>query len=316
MAKYLVTGGCGFIGSHLVEELLARRHKVIVIDDLSTGKLSNLPKHVKVIVGDIRDKILIRSVMQGVDGCFHLAAIASVERSTNEWFNTHSINLSGTINVFDAARASNENPIPVVYASSAAVYGDNASIPLSENAKLRPLSAYGADKLGCELHARIAGVVHNLPTMGFRFFNVYGSRQDPNSPYSGVISIFSQRISQGKNINIFGEGNQIRDFVYVKDVIKFLCKGMLDARICAPVYNVCSGKSTSLKQLIKTLFTIAGYIVPISYKRARIGDIQSSIGDPLLSAKILNVRAQVKLGDGLKETYHSLNNALLVDKAS
>ena len=195
MALYLITGGCGFIGSHLAEDLLAQGHSVRVIDNLSTGKISNLPASrvptdCELVIGDITDKARLEQCFDGVDYCFHLAAIASVQLSNEDWAGTHQVNLTGSINVFDAARM---RQVPVVYASSAAVYGDNAESPLTESAVLRPLTAYGADKLGSELHARVASFVHSVPTTGLRFFNVYGPRQDSSSPYSGVISIFAEK---------------------------------------------------------------------------------------------------------------------------
>src|SRR5262249_54431964 len=151
----------------------------------------NLPPGAMLIEGDVADPAVVQAAMEGVAGCFHLAAIASVERGVRDWLGTHRANLTGAITVFDAARPTRT---PVVYASSAAVYGDVATVPISEEAHCRPLSAYGADKLGCELHARVASHVHGIPTVGLRFFNVYGPRQDPRSPYSGVISIFAERI--------------------------------------------------------------------------------------------------------------------------
>jgi len=155
LARYLVTGGCGFIGSHLVDALVAAGHDVRILDDLSTGKRENVPDMNDVVIGDVSNPDVIAKAMSGMDGCFHLAAIASVQRSNEEWALTHRVNLTGAVNVFDAARNANPaGPVPVVYASSAAVYGDNPAVPLVEDAEKRPLTAYGADKLGCEQHAR------------------------------------------------------------------------------------------------------------------------------------------------------------------
>ena len=183
MATYLVTGGCGFIGSHLCSALRSAGHGVRVLDDLSTGTEANLAPGADLVRGDVADAGAVREAMEGAAGCFHLAAIASVERGTRDWLGTHRANLSGTVAVFEAAARLGR--IPVVYASSAAVYGDCAALPLKEDAPTRPLSAYGADKLGCEQHARVAGVVHGIPTLGLRFFNVFGPRQDPLSPLFG-----------------------------------------------------------------------------------------------------------------------------------
>lgn len=179
MAKFLVTGGCGFIGSHLADALVRRGDRVFILDDLSTGKIANRPRHAQLVVGDVRDPSAVAELMAEVDGCFHLAAIASVERTNRDWPNTHRTNLGGTVAVLDAAwRVRVHAPIPVVYASSAAVYGSNPAMPLRESSVAMPVSAYGADKLGSELHARAGGVVHNIPTLGLRLFNVYGPRQD------------------------------------------------------------------------------------------------------------------------------------------
>ena len=190
MSNYLVTGGCGFIGSHLVDDLVAAGHGVRILDDLSIGTLAHKPPGVEFIRGDVAEPTVVADALRDMDGCFHLAAVASVERSNMDWLGTHRTNLTGAVTVFNAAR---RTALPVVFASSAAVYGDNADFPLSEETRPRPLSAYGADKLGCELHGVVAGRIHRVPTCGLRFFNVYGPRQDPRSPYSGVISIFSDR---------------------------------------------------------------------------------------------------------------------------
>ena len=178
MKRWLVTGGCGFIGSHLVDALLARGDTVRILDDLSTGKRHDVLAGAELRVGDVADRDEVARALTGVDGCFHLAAVASVERCTQDWLGSHRTNLTGTVTVFDAARSAGPSPLPVVYASSAAVYGDNPHVPLSETATTRPLSAYGADKLACEFHAQVAWGVHRVPNLGLRFFNVYGPRQD------------------------------------------------------------------------------------------------------------------------------------------
>lgn len=182
MSLFLITGGCGFIGSHLCEALLKAGHAVRVLDDLSTGHRTNLPPGAVLLEGTICSAETVRAALDGVAGCFHLAAIASVERGVMDWPGTHGVNLSATITVLDEIRRQGSR-IPFVYASSAAAYGDCKTLPIVETAPMRPLSAYGADKLGCELHARVASHVFGIPTAGLRFFNVYGPRQDPKSPY-------------------------------------------------------------------------------------------------------------------------------------
>lgn len=281
MARFLVTGGCGFIGSHLCEALLAQGHSVHVLDDLSTGMLANLAPGATLRIGSVEDPREVASAMAGVDGCFHLAAIASVARCTQEWLASHHTNLSGTIAVLDAARSMTRGtPIPVVYASSAAVYGAAAVSPLDEESVARPISAYGADKLGCELHARAAGRVHAMPTLGLRFFNVFGPRQDPRSPYSGVISIFCDRLSAGLPITIEGDGGQTRDFIFVKDVVAALIRGMALASPEAPVLNVCTGEATSVLQLARVIAATCGSLPDIAYAPPRAGDIRHSVGSP------------------------------------
>lgn len=303
MARYLVTGGCGFIGSHLVERLLARGHTVHVLDDLSTGRRDNLPPGVPVIVADVADAGAVRAAMAGMDGCFHLAAVASVERSREAWLDTHAANLAGTIAVFDAARTARRGgPVPVVYASSAAVYGDNPAVPLAEDAVTAPLSAYGADKLGCELHARVAAGVHGVPVTGFRFFNVYGPRQDPKSPYSGVISIFAGRIAGGQAITINGDGEQVRDFVYVTDLVRYLTAAMDSPRAGAPVYNVCTGRPVTVNRLAEVLAALAGQPLNRRYGPPRPGDIRVSVGDPRRLVAAFGMVCGTALRDGLRDT--------------
>ena len=199
--RFLVTGGCGFIGSHLVDALLAQGDKVRVLDDLSTGRLANLAHGADLVRGSVTDAALVRRACEGVDGVFHLAAIASVTRCTEDWIGAHAVNLSGTVTVLDAARRGGQ--LPVVYASSAAVYGDTVADRLSERTPPAPKSAYGADKLGSELHAGVAQASFGVPTLGLRLFNVYGPRQDGSSPYSGAISAFCERLGRGASITIW-----------------------------------------------------------------------------------------------------------------
>ncbi len=299
MSTYLVTGGAGFIGSHLCDALTRRGDTVRVLDDLSTGRRSNLPPGATLIEDDVADPAAVAAAMDGVDGCFHLAAIASVEKGITDWLGTHRANLTGTIAVFDAIRRQGSK-IPVVYASSAAVYGD-APVPIAETAPKAPLSAYGADKFGCELHARVARHVHGIPNVGLRFFNVYGPRQDPKSPYSGVISIFCERIAAGLPISIFGDGQQTRDFVYVADVIRALLAGMALRPAEAAVFNVCTGIATSVEALASLIADLAGKSLNAETKPARAGEIRHSQGEPDSANRILGIQGRVPLRAGLVE---------------
>jgi UDP-glucose 4-epimerase len=299
MASYLVTGGCGFIGSHLVDALCAGGHRVRVLDDLSSGTLRHKPAEVEFVRGDVADLHVVEAAMRGVDACFHLAAVASVERSKLDWLGTHRTNLTGMLTVFESARKAPGNPIPVVYASSAAVYGDNANLPLTEAAFPRPLSAYGADKLGCELHGQVAYHVHGIPNCGLRFFNVYGPRQDPGSPYSGVISIFCKRLKAGREVTIYGDGRQTRDFIYVGDVITALIAAMNSRSLAGETINVCTGRPTSVLELARTIGEILGHQPAIRFAPPRDGEIRNSLGDPMKAERLLGFAARTDLKSGI-----------------
>ena len=300
MSTFLVTGGAGFIGSHLCDALVARGDIVRVLDDLSTGHRRNLPAAATLIEGDVADPGIVAEAIDGVDGCFHLAAIASVDKGITDWLGTHRANITGMITVLDAIRRQGSR-IPVVYASSAAVYGDGATVPIAEIERCAPLSAYGADKYGCELHARVASHVHGIPSVGLRFFNVYGPRQDPKSPYSGVISIFCERIAAGAPISIFGDGGQTRDFVYVADVVAALLGAMALRSPDSLVFNVCTGIPTSVETLARLIADLAGKTLEAQTQSPRAGEIRHSLGVPSLADSVLGLSERVPLRTGLAE---------------
>lgn len=295
---YLVTGGCGFIGSHLADRLIALGHRIRVLDNLSTGRLENLPDGAELVVGDVADEATVRDAMRDVDGCFHLAAAASVARCNADAILTNRINLVGTLAVLATAA---RRAIPVVYASSAAVYGANSATPLTESSEMRPLSVYAADKLACELHAAVSSHLHRVPTVGLRFFNVYGPRQDPTSPYSGVISIFADRLARGQELTVYGDGAQVRDFVYVGDVVEVVVAAMAHQASGAFVCNVCTGEGTTILALAKLLADIAGVRAEIRYAPARAGDVRISIGDPRRLAEVYGRVPETPLREGLHE---------------
>lgn len=304
MALYLVTGGCGFIGSHLCDALLARGDQVRILDDLSTGSLDNVSPRAELRRGDVADPAAVGAAMEGVAGCFHLAAIASVDRSVTDWAGTHRTNLTGAITVFDAARRRGRDAsVPVVYASSAAVYGDCGELPIRESAPTRPRSPYGADKLGCELHGFVASTAFGVPTIGLRLFNVYGPRQDPASPYSGVISVFCERLLGGRPIDIHGDGSQTRDFIFVADVVAAFLAAMAGSRpTAAAVYNVCSGRTTSILELAHIIGELCGAEPDIRFRPPRAGDIAHSLGDRSLSGERLDLPDPADLRTGLAAT--------------
>ncbi|MGE0226781.1 MAG: NAD-dependent epimerase/dehydratase family protein [Acetobacteraceae bacterium] len=298
MNTWLVTGGAGFIGSHLCDALTAAGDRVRVLDDLSTGKRDNLPPGAELLEGDVADSALVQAAVEGVAGCFHLAAIASVERGRTEWLATHRANQTGTVTLLDAIRRLGR-PVPVVYASSAAVYGDSPTVPIHEDTPCRPLSAYGADKYGCELHAHVATHVHGIPTVGLRFFNVYGPRQDPTSPYSGVISIFCERISAGQGVTVFGNGKQTRDFIFVADIVAALRAAMALRPAHARVFNVCTGTPTSVLDLAQLIARLSGKPLDLRHAEPRLGEIRHSVGVPDAVRTALGLPVPTTLADGL-----------------
>jgi UDP-glucose 4-epimerase len=303
---YVVTGGAGFIGSHLADSLLASGHQVRVLDDLSTGRVENIDPRCQFLRGDVLDPALLRRAMDGANGCFHLAAIASVARANEAWLETHRVNQGGSVAVMEAAVAAGR--MPVVYASSAAVYGDLGGQVAREDIAPAPLTAYGVDKLGSELHGRVGWGVHQLPTLGLRLFNVYGPRQDPLSPYSGVISIFARLVAAGGQVCVHGDGRQLRDFVYVQDVVAHFRAAMrrLEAHPGCEVVNVCTGRGTTVLELTAILGRIHGRVPRVVHDAARVGDIRQSLGNPAKAVAVLGMSAQVDLSDGLSTTLASL----------
>jgi UDP-glucose 4-epimerase len=308
LGLYTITGGAGFIGSHLADSLLAAGHQVRVFDDFSTGRMENVDPRCKVIRSDILDAAALRRALDGADGCFHLAAIASVARANEAWLDTHRVNQLGSVAVFEAAVRAGGTP--VVYASSAAVYGDLSGRVAREDMAPRPQTAYGADKLGTEVHGRIGWGVHGLPNLGLRLFNVYGPRQDPLSPYSGVISIFAQLVGIGAPLTMNDDGLQVRDFIYVHDVVTHFRAAMQrlkDAPGC-DVLNVCTGRGTTIMDLALILGEIHGRVPRINHGPARPGDIRQSVGDPARAVTTLGVSARTALVDGLSVTLASLQS--------
>lgn len=304
--RVLVTGGAGFIGSHLVRSLLERGDEVVVLDDLSTGKRENLPSAagLRLMVGDVADPEATGAALEGCDAFAHLAAVASVERSVREPSATNRVNLRGSIELFDAA--AKHAVRRGVYASSAAVYGDNESLPLKESEQPRPLTPYAIDKLAGEQYLSYYHRSGALNATTFRFFNVFGPRQDPSSPYSGVISIFLDRARRGAPITVFGDGLQTRDFVYVGDVVAALVAA-LDRpgnEAAMPIYNVGRGEGVSLLDLLAAVGELPTAQSPltVAHAAARVGDIRHSLADPSLLKERLRWQPRTSLLEGLTAT--------------
>ena len=297
----VVTGGCGFIGSHLVGRLAAAGRPVRVLDDLSNGDRSRLPAGVEFRLGDVSDPEFVRDGLAGAAVVFHLAAVASVAESNKHWLASHATNSGGSVAVMEAVRDAAPDA-GFVYASSAAVYGNIPLEPgerIGETAATQPLGPYGVDKLNVEMHARVAGPLFGLRSFGLRFFNVFGPGQAPDSPYSGVISRFVAQARAGGPITIFGDGEQTRDFVHVDDVVAALLLAERFTSDTAPVVNICAGRPASVMELATG---IAGKFSPapaIVHTEARLGDIKRSLGDPSMAHRLLGWEPRVTLDEGL-----------------
>ena len=298
MEKVLVTGGAGFIGSHTTDLLISRGIPVRVIDNLSSGHRSNLPDShplLEFIEGDITDSKTVDSAMEGVSHCLNLAAQVSVVASLEDPQFSAMQNIIGFVNVLNAAN--NNNVKRVVYASSAAIYGEPSEIPLPEDAKKSQLSPYGLEKQVneeyCDLYERLYGI----STLGQRFFNVFGPRQDPKSPYAGVIALFVDRISEGKPLTVFGDGLQTRDFIYVGDVARANVAALEAASTGA--CNIATGIQSTLLDLINVLSDITGNSCDVSHQAAREGDIRHSLAKTNKMNEQLGIFANTSLKDGL-----------------
>ncbi|RBJ85774.1 NAD-dependent epimerase/dehydratase family protein [Pseudomonas sp. MWU12-2534b] len=306
--RILVTGGAGFIGSHLVDALLAKGYAVHVLDDLSTGKTSNLPmthQGLQLTVGDVADATLLATAMQGCDAVVHLAAVASVQASVEDPVRTHQSNFIGTLRVCEAMVAAGIRR--VVFASSAAVYGNNGEgTAIDEQTPKSPLTPYASDKLASEYYLDFYRRQHGLEPVILRFFNIFGPRQDPSSPYSGVISIFSERARSQRPITLFGDGGQTRDFVYVADLVKILVQGLEQPAPAIDATNVGLGGVTSLNDLIATLQQISGQPLQVNHAAARPGDIRHSKADNRRLRERFVLGTPTRLGAGLAQLYRSL----------
>jgi UDP-glucose 4-epimerase len=301
VGQCLVTGGTGFIGSHVVDALLAAGESVRVLDDLSTGNLANLPAdRVELIRGSVVDADVVAKAVAGCEVVYHLAAVASVTKSVETPALSHAVCATGTLNVLDTARKLGVRR--VVYAASSSAYGDQPGDSRTEDDALIPLSPYAAAKLAGEHYCTAFTSVFGLETVRLRFFNVFGPRQDAKSPYSGVIAIFSDLMKQGKTPTIFGDGLQARDFVYVADVVKALRLAAEVKNAVGRVYNIGTGKSTNLLELVQHLNAILGTKIEASHQPPRAGDVRISQADISRARTELGFGPSVTFRDGLAKT--------------
>jgi nucleoside-diphosphate-sugar epimerase len=303
MARYLVTGGAGFIGSHIAETLVGRGDEVRVLDNLSTGKMENLAGiagKFEFIEGDIRDLETCRRAVEGVSTVFHEAALASVARSVEDPLLANAVNVTGTLNLLVAARAAGVGSF--VLASSSAVYGDDPTMPKVEGREGRPLSPYGASKLFDEKYAQAFHILHGMNTVSLRYFNVFGPRQDPFSEYSAVIPLFVTKILRGERPTIFGDGEQSRDFVFVEDVVRANLAAAGSTAAAGEVFNVASGTGTTVNGLLEAVNKVLGTRVEARYSAPRPGDILHSTADISKARRLAGFAPGRSFMDGLRAT--------------
>jgi UDP-glucose 4-epimerase len=302
LATYLITGGAGFIGSHLAEALVREGHTVRILDNFRTGRrrnLAGLRGRAEIRKGDIRDRRQVQAAMRGVDYVLHQAAMVSPPESVERPGETLDVNVDGTLNVLQAARKAHVRR--VVMASSCAVYG-SGPIPAREDQAPIPLSPYAVSKLAGETLAISFFHCYGLPVTCLRYFNVFGPRQDPGSPYSGVIAVFAARAKSRQGVTIYGDGRQTRDFIYVADVVRANLLACRSEKAAGRVLNVGTGRGRSLLNVRSELAALSGAPIPLTFLPARAGDIYHSRCDPARARKLLDFRPQTEFRAGLAET--------------
>jgi nucleoside-diphosphate-sugar epimerase len=303
MAQYLVTGGAGFIGSHLAEELVRRGERVRVADSLITGKRQNLAHlpGVEFIEGDLADADVARRAVEGMDYVLHQAAIPSVPRSVQDPITSNRANIDAALNVLVAARDAGVRR--VVYAGSSSAYGDTPTLPKVETMPTAPLSPYALQKLVAEQYCQMFTKLYGLETVTIRYFNVFGPRQDPSSPYSGVISLFISALAEGRQPTIYGDGGQTRDFTYVANVVDGVLRACHATEASGEVITVATGGRISLNELFQTLRSLTGAKVEPIYQDSRAGDVRDSQADIGKARRLLGYEPGIGLAEGLKKTF-------------
>lgn len=305
--KYLVTGGAGFIGSHIVQTLLEQGAPVRVLDNFSTGKRVNLVElgqrldgnRLEVLEGDLRDVSRVEEAVRGVDIIFHEAAFVSVPQSMEQPQSCFDVNISGTSLLFEAARKAGVRR--AVVASSAAVYGESDALPLIEETPLQPKSPYALSKRVNEMCAELFTSAFGFEVVALRYFNVYGPRQRPDSMYAAAVPIFARRLLDNKPVTIFGDGGQTRDLINVRDVVHANLFASEHPNAAGKIFNICTGIETRLLDLLDVMYGLLPDAPAHQLAPPRVGDIYRSVGSPQKAAEVMNFRAQITLADGLKE---------------
>ena len=303
MALYVVTGGGGFIGSHIVEELLRRKQDVKVIDNFSTGKRENIrefEKHIEVVEADLAEVPGLGGLVRGADYVIHQAAIPSVPKSIVDPLKSHHANVDATLRLLLACRDAGVRR--VVYASSSSLYGDSPTLPKHEGMPPNPLSPYGAQKLFGEMYCQVFTKAYGLETVSLRYFNVFGPKQDPTSQYSGVLALFIPAVLKGRRPTIYGDGLQSRDFTYVQNVVDANLLACTAPGVQGEVFNIACGDRITVNSMLQQINAITGNDIAPIYAEPRAGDIKHSQADVTKAEERLNYKAQVSFEEGLRRT--------------
>jgi UDP-glucose-4-epimerase GalE len=303
VSSVLVTGGAGFIGSHLTRELVRRGYSVVVLDNFHSGRMENLhdlvdSDVVKLIRGDVRDRETVREAMREVDAVIHFAALINVSESVENPFETNDVNVAGTLNVLQEAAHGDIGRF--VFASSAAIYGDTNPLPLIEECVPEPISPYAVSKVCGEYYCRVFCDCHDLDTVVLRYFNVYGLGQEGN-PYAGVIARFVQNGLRGEPLTICGDGKQTRDFIHKDDIARATVTALENKKSKGEVFNICTGISTSINELAQIVKDVFGKDTQIDRAEPRKGDVRNNYGNPSKARRALGFEAQVNLKDGIRQ---------------
>jgi len=316
--KYLVTGGAGFIGSHIAQTLLERGETVRILDNFNTGRRENVealtrrfkPDQLEALEGDVRDAARVGEAVRGVGIIFHQAAFVSVPQSMQEPQECFDVNLTGTSQLFDAARRAGVRR--AVVASSAAVYGDSEALPLVEETPLQPKSPYAVSKRVNEMYAELFTNSFHFEVVALRYFNVYGPRQRPDSMYAAAIPIFARRLLDGKPITVFGDGGQTRDLINIHDVARANLIASEHPHAAGQVFNICTGIETRLLDLLDVFYELFPNAPQTEFTAPRAGDIYRSVGSPQRAMDVMNFQAEVSLADGLYETVEWMRQQSLI----
>ncbi len=303
MAQFLVTGGAGFIGSHIARRLVSQGAEVTIVDNFSTGSernLDDLSSNCTILEGDLCEFPLVQDAVEGMEVVFHQAALPSVPRSVEDPLASHAANVDGTLNLLRACQLGGVRR--VVYASSSSVYGDLEQLPKVESQPPAPISPYAADKLSGEYYCSVFHRVYGLETVALRYFNVFGPRQSPNSPYAAVIPRFIQALLQNESPTIYGDGKQSRDFTYVDNVVDANLLAAFSPGAKGEIMNLACGEATTLLELLKILQQLTGHSIAPKMAEPRSGDVRHSRADITKAQQILNYAPKVSLADGLERT--------------